>query len=548
MRAEQRWRRSSRFRWNFLLVVATMVTTVVAMTGLASAETQASYQGQVTSNTYSQSAGSGLTPPNTGTPIDPLRYDCATPSSGPSGCQNVGLTHGYYENHVVNFLYSANFWCDHSVASKASTGCEGGKAYNHLPPAATSQDPLYIPVALGFTPSQGLQCPKQGDCIDHPASMDMSALSSVLDPILHTTASQLANAPLTPHSHVIYTRNDNLPEWWNVVAVPVTSQAGFNTVISTTSKAQLMSDLGKGGVYTTTVPTNAFLYFQVLAGTGTSTADAATAQNVYHGAGGPPAAAPGSAWDPLTNDCNAASGSAPPACNADGIGLTKGFYDGHVVNFLYSENYFCDRSVDTKSSDGCEAGASYGKLPPGTTSASETDPLYIITPLYTPAPTNLQCPKYCIDHPMTVDLSRLASVLDPILHTTPSELANAPLPNHSHIVTTTDNNQPEWWNVKVIGVTSPTAYKKIISSPNEYATARQLAASNGGVTAPIATNAFLWFQVLPGEAVPTGAPQTGGGSTAGLQDGSLFALGGGLVLIGLVAFVAVGYRRRYADR
>src|SRR5579875_4182619 len=104
MRAEQRWRRSSRFRWNFLLFVATMVTTVVAMTGLASAETQASYQGQVTSNTYSQSAGSGLTPPNTGTPIDPLRYDCATPSSGPSGCQNVGLTHGYYDNHVVNFL------------------------------------------------------------------------------------------------------------------------------------------------------------------------------------------------------------------------------------------------------------------------------------------------------------------------------------------------------------------------------------------------------------------------------------------------------------
>jgi hypothetical protein len=40
---------------------------------------------------------------------------------------------------------------------------------------------------------------------------------------------------------------------------------------------------------------------------------------------------------------------------------------------------------------------------------------------------------------------------------------------------------------------------------------------------------------------PTGAPQTGGGGTAGLQDVSLFAAGGAAILAG---FVSLAYRRR----
>ena len=123
--------------------------------------------------------------------------------------------------------------------------------------------------------------------------------------------------------------------------------------------------------------------------------------------------------------------------------------------------------MSAKSGDGCEAGASYSKLPTGTSSASQTDPLYIITPLFAPGPSDLQCPVsgYCIDHPHTVDLSRLASTLDPILHTTPAQLADAPLSPHSHIVLTANNNQPEWWNVKVIGVTNAAAYNKIDHRP-----------------------------------------------------------------------------------
>lgn len=539
-----------------MAIVAVSAMTVVLMSsGVASAETQASFQGNVTSNTYSPSAGSGPVPPNTGAPTDPLAYDCNSPSTGPSGCDNVGLTHGYFDNHMVNFLYTANFWCDHSVPSKASTGCEAGAKYSKLPPGATSQDNLYIPVPLGFSPSQGLQCPTMGNCIDHPASMDMSALYPVLKPLLHLTSpSQLYNAPLTPHSHLIFTRNNNLPEWWSVTAVPVTSQAGFDTVIAATSKSQLMSDLGKGGVYKSVVPTNAFLYFQVLAGTSSTTAAATGGQSIYHGATGPPAPSPGASWDPLalpsnsqqTSDCGPPPGAtAPPPCSADAIGVTKAFDQGKFVNLLYTQNYFCDRSVSAKSSNGCEAGASYSKLPPGTTSASQTNPLYIITPLFKPAPANLQCPPFCIDHPATVDLSRLASTLDPILGTTPSQLGNTPLPSHNHVLLTANNNQPEWWNVKVIGVTSAAAYNQIMSSSNEFATAQSLASSNGGVTAPIPTNVFLWFQVLPGAATPAGAPATGGGGTAGLQHAGLLGLGGALGLGGIATVGGIAaYRRR----
>lgn len=524
---------------------ALVAAMMLAAPGVATAH-QTSFQGAVTSNTYDAAAGSAAAPGNAGAPLDPLKYDCSSPASGPTGCQNVGIAHAYFHNHPVNFLYTANFFCDTAVASKDSNGCEGGLTYKNLPPDAQSQDPLYIPVPLGFKPSQGLQCPVAGNCVDHPATIDLSALYPVLKPILHLTSpNQLNSAPLTPHAHMIFNRNNNLPEWWNVVIVPVTNQAGFNTVIAANSKAQLTKDLGTNGVYKATVPTNVFLYFQVLAGTGTSTAAEAMNQNVYHGATGPSMTGSGAAVDPLVTDCVTKA-----ACSATGIGNTLGFVGDQTSNFLYSENYFCDKSVAAKSATGCEGGASYKKLPPGTSSASQTDPLYIITPLFKPQPVDLQCPVsgYCIDHPATVDLSRLASTLDPILGTTPTQLENAPGTPHSHIVLTTNHNQPEWWNVQVIGVTNAAAYNKIDMASNKEAEVKALQADpSSGVTGAIPTNVFLWFQVLPG-ALPAGAPGTGGGGTAGLQHTGLLIGGGGAVVLGLAGALALMIEQRRRSR
>lgn len=492
--------------------------------------------GHVTSNTYSPSAGSGPAPSNSGPTVDPLRYDCTYPSAT-GGCDHVGITHGYYDGSTLDFLYTARYYCDTTVSAKSSTGCEAGAKYNKLPPSANSQDPLYILVPLGFSPS-GLQCATKGNCIDHPGTMDLSRLSSVLDPILHTTPSQLDNAPLAPHSHFITTRNHNLPEWWNVHIVGVTNQASFDKAVTAKSYATLQSMEGKDGV-TMPILTNVFLYFQTLAGTNGAALDA------YHGTSGPSTnpAVTGRATDPLVNDCSSLA-----ACSAAGIGLTQGYLGAATGNVLYTQNYFCDKSVAAKSSDGCEAGASYSKLPPGTTSTGETGTLYIVTPLFKPEPANLQCPHvgYCIDHPRTVDLSRLAPTLDPILGTTPSQLSDAPLSPHSHVILTANNYQPQWWNVKVIGVTNVAAFDKIIASPNKYAEAKTLAThSANGVTAAIPTNIFLWFQVLPG-AVPSGAPATGGGSTAGFQHFDLAAGGLAGVVIGLAIGTTLIVRGRRA--
>lgn len=127
-------RRKARLVVGVPLVVAGMIA---AFAGPASAQTQAAYQGQVTSNTYNATAGSGPVPSDTGAPMDPLQYDCATPGgvSTPTAaqmapCQNVGLTHAYYNNHQINFLYTAQFYCDTSVTSNATTGCEAGTTYS----------------------------------------------------------------------------------------------------------------------------------------------------------------------------------------------------------------------------------------------------------------------------------------------------------------------------------------------------------------------------------------------------------------------------------
>ena len=41
-----------------------------------------------------------------------------------------------------------------------------------------------------------------------------------------------------------------------------------------------------------------------------------------------------------------------------------------------------------------------------------------------------------------------------------ASLENVPLPGHDHLLTTRNGDQPEWWNVIVIPVTSPTAWPR----------------------------------------------------------------------------------------
>ena len=111
-------------------------------------------------------------------------------TSASSSMNMRGFTKGFYAGHTVRFYYSKNFSCKQPPASTASSKCEGGTNYTQTP--ASTFDPLYVIVPLGFTPPKWtLQCPA-GTCIDHPHTID---LTSVL-------GSGTGNLTLPAHSHI----------------------------------------------------------------------------------------------------------------------------------------------------------------------------------------------------------------------------------------------------------------------------------------------------------------------------------------------------------
>jgi hypothetical protein len=166
------------------------------------------------------------------------------------------------------------------------------------------------------------------------------------------------------------------------------------------------------------------------------------------------------------------------------VGTTKGWYDGHTVTFRYTRNFSCKTPPASKAASKCEAGSDYTQTP-----ASSFDPLYVIVPLgFTPAKSTLQCPTagHCIDHPSTIDLSAVLG----------KGTGNFPLPPHSHIVATANSHKAEWWNVVVVGVSSRSAWSKIVHARSDRELMRlQRTPKKSGVTGNIVTNLFLYFSV-----------------------------------------------------
>jgi len=457
-----------------------------------------------------------------GTTIDPLQYNCG--NDAPS-CGQVGESNGYYNGTNVDLLYSENFYCDANVSSAATTGCEVGAGPSPTPSAAsaggtgtslgntTHGDTLYIPVPL-FANPPATQCVATATCIDHPPTIDLSRIAGAL-PGSPSMAS-VRNVPIPAHDHVVGTRNSGNPEWWNVEVVATTDPATFNTL---TSVGGIEAAVAASKAIT--APTNAFLFFQVLPGT----LSASMAANLTATAPPGPAVAtapdpsptvnqtePGTTFNNLKNDC----GATAPLCQ--NIGISRDWIDGQDVEALYTEQYFCDTSVSAASSSGCEAGAAPNQVPPGvadrtppspTVTNGNIDPLYIPVPLYkSPPVTYNQCSSAitCIDHPATIDLSRLASTLG----ASASSLTNVALPGHDHILTTRNGDQPEWWNVIVIPVTSAQGLATVESAKSYNAVKAQETVAGSGIGVPgapeVPTNAYLWFQTLPGGSSPTPGP------------------------------------------
>ena len=122
-----------------------------------------------------------------------LADSSSPPSNGVAvgtGIDEFGMTESFFQHQTLPFTYTKGFFCDTSVASSASSGCEVGQSYNR--PPAPQFDPLYITVPLGFNvPMQ--QCPAGLVCVDHPGTVDLTRLESALKPLYP----QLTDAQLT---------------------------------------------------------------------------------------------------------------------------------------------------------------------------------------------------------------------------------------------------------------------------------------------------------------------------------------------------------------
>jgi len=178
------------------------------------------------------------------------------------------------------------------------------------------------------------------------------------------------------------------------------------------------------------------------------------------------------------------------------FGMTQSFFNGRTVSFTYTKGFYCDRHVGSAASSGCEAGAGF-KVPP----AKSFDPLYITVPLGFTVPTaSMECPSglVCVDHPGTIDLSRLEPDLKALYpQLTAAQLTaalkNFATPGHEHIITTDNGRQAEWWDVKVVGVTSLSVWNSI-NAHRSFAFLNQQVKAK--MTTPvIPTNLFLYFAV-----------------------------------------------------
>ncbi len=176
--------------------------------------------------------------------------------------------------------------------------------------------------------------------------------------------------------------------------------------------------------------------------------------------------------------------------------MTGAFYNGHVSNFTYTHGFWCDTSVSSSASSGCEAGADWKNAP-----SPQHDPLYITVPLGFTVPMNMeQCPQglICVDHPGTIDLTRLEPALKPLYpNLTDAELTaalkNYAVPGHDHFITDDNQGRPEWWDVKVIGVESKQVYDDIHAHRSYQYIEQLMKQHNKYLAGPIDTNLFLYF-------------------------------------------------------
>lgn len=166
---------------------------------------------------------------------------------------------------------------------------------------------------------------------------------------------------------------------------------------------------------------------------------------------------------------------------------TPAWSGGNTVTVQYAQSFFCDKHVASASPSGCEVGT---PATVGPVANADRSVLYVLVPLFAnPSPAPMCAVASCPNHPLDIDLSRIAGALG----ASPDAVSSVALPAHSHIL---DGNAGGWWVVKIVAVTNQAAWSQLAAGKSQATMDALLADPRSGVLGPIPTNLYLFFNVV----------------------------------------------------
>ncbi len=170
----------------------------------------------------------------------------------PMHTKNMGNTQGWYNGKTVTFSYhTLNGFCEQPPKSGAPSNCEVGAEAMGVPRAGAVPI-LYVIEPVGFRPATStLQCPKVGNCINHPSTLDVSRVNGP----------GTENVPLPAHSHIITVPDSG---WHQIYVIGVKDPNAYSQIAQGKSIETVRTLQKSGAAVTADTQTNAFLFFDVL--------------------------------------------------------------------------------------------------------------------------------------------------------------------------------------------------------------------------------------------------------------------------------------------
>jgi hypothetical protein len=162
-------------------------------------------------------------------------------------------------------------------------------------------------------------------------------------------------------------------------------------------------------------------------------------------------------------------------------GYIGGWLDGETVQLRYTRLYFCEEPPASGAPSDCVVGAPAEVAPRG----GPIPPIYAIAAAgIQPDPATLHCPSLCLNHPSTLDLSRIGGP--------PSALAGP----HSHIITERRGGWHQTVNIRVrsLAVWNQIAAAKTLAKVRELQ-ADPAVGGAGLISQDTPSNIFFFFQV-----------------------------------------------------